>query len=70
MDIEKAFDSTWHSGLLYKLSELHFSSSLIIPFQYKIQSYGWGLTVHALRYTSTGAARFRPVRAVNCTICT
>jgi hypothetical protein len=29
LDIEKAFDSTWHPGLLYKLSELHFSPSLI-----------------------------------------
>jgi hypothetical protein len=28
-DIEKAFDTTWHSGLLYKLSELEFSTSLI-----------------------------------------
>jgi hypothetical protein len=29
LDIEKAFDTTWHPGLLYKLSELHFSPSLI-----------------------------------------
>jgi hypothetical protein len=27
--IEKAFDSTWHLGLLYKLSKLQFSTSLI-----------------------------------------
>jgi hypothetical protein len=26
---EKAFDATWHLGLLYKLSELKFSVSLI-----------------------------------------
>jgi retron-type reverse transcriptase len=29
LDIEKAFDTTWHSGLLYKLSESEFSTSLI-----------------------------------------
>jgi hypothetical protein len=29
LDIKKAFDNTWPSGLLYKLSELEFSTSLI-----------------------------------------
>jgi retron-type reverse transcriptase len=29
LDIEKAFDNTWHPGLLYKLSKLEFSTSLI-----------------------------------------
>jgi hypothetical protein len=29
LDIEKAFNKTWNSGLLYKLSELTFSISLI-----------------------------------------
>jgi hypothetical protein len=29
LDIKKVFDTTWHPGWLYKLSELHFSSSLI-----------------------------------------
>jgi hypothetical protein len=28
LDIEKAFDITWHSGLLNKLSELQFLTSL------------------------------------------
>jgi hypothetical protein len=28
-DIEKAFDKTWHLGLLYKLSELKISTSII-----------------------------------------
>jgi hypothetical protein len=28
LDIEKAFYTTWHCGLLYKLSELEFSVSL------------------------------------------
>jgi hypothetical protein len=29
LDIEKAFDTTWHPGLLYKLSKLEFSTNLI-----------------------------------------
>jgi hypothetical protein len=29
LDTEKASDKTWHSGLLYKLSELAFSTSYI-----------------------------------------
>jgi hypothetical protein len=29
LDIEKAFDTAWHSGLLYKLSKLEFSTNLI-----------------------------------------
>jgi hypothetical protein len=28
-DIEKAFDTTWHPGLLYKFSKLEFSTNLI-----------------------------------------
>jgi hypothetical protein len=29
LDIEKAFNNTWHPGLPYKLSKMHFSISLI-----------------------------------------
>jgi hypothetical protein len=29
LDIEKAFDTTWHPGLQYKLSKLEFSTNLI-----------------------------------------
>jgi hypothetical protein len=29
LDIEKTIHTTWHSGLLYQLSELEFSTSLI-----------------------------------------
>jgi hypothetical protein len=42
LDIEKAFDTTWHLGLQYKLSELKFSISLMkfLSFSEKIQSSG------------------------------
>jgi hypothetical protein len=29
LDIEKAFDATWHPGLTYKLSTMKFATSLI-----------------------------------------
>jgi hypothetical protein len=29
LDIKKAFNTTWHFGLLYKMSELEFSTNLI-----------------------------------------
>jgi hypothetical protein len=29
LDIEKSFDTTWHPGLIHKLSKLEFSTSLI-----------------------------------------
>jgi hypothetical protein len=29
LDIEKAFDTTWHNGLLYTLSKMNFLANLI-----------------------------------------
>jgi retron-type reverse transcriptase len=29
LDIERAFDTTWHTGLLYKLQKSEFSGNLI-----------------------------------------
>jgi hypothetical protein len=37
LDIEKAFDTTWQPGLLYKLSKLQFSTSLIEPSSFLSQ---------------------------------
>jgi hypothetical protein len=63
LDNEKAFDTTWHPGLIYKLSKFEFSTSLIklIPLATKIQSFGRRRNVYAKGNTSRGAIRFRPV---------
>jgi hypothetical protein len=65
-DIEKAFDTTQHFGLLYKLSTLQFSTCLIKltgTFLYwrKIKSFGRRSNAYAKRYTSRGVTRFCPV---------
>jgi hypothetical protein len=39
LDTEKAFDKTWHLGLLYKLYTLQFSIGLIFTFSEKIPSF-------------------------------
>jgi len=40
-EIEKAFDTTWHLGLIYKLSKLHFLVNLL------------NFVIHASRNTSS-----------------
>jgi hypothetical protein len=53
LDIKKAFDTTWYSGLLYKLSKFEFSSSLI-------KLFGGRRNVYAKGNASRGATRFGP----------
>jgi hypothetical protein len=66
--IEKAFDTTWHTGLLYKLSKLDFSVSLIkliSSFLYKKKFFvsveGEMSTPRIMKAESKGATRIHPV---------
>jgi hypothetical protein len=68
LDIEKAFDTTWHSGLLYKLSELEFSTSLIkliasflTDRKFKVLVEG-ELTTE--KKSGRGSWRFRPCHSI------
>jgi hypothetical protein len=66
LDIEKAFDTTWHPGLLYNLSKLQFSNRLIklissILSQRKFSLYR-RRNFHATVHASRGATRLRPIR--------
>jgi hypothetical protein len=65
LDIEKAFDTIWHTGLLYKLSKLDFSVSLInliSSFLYKRKFF---VSVEGEMFTprimQAGVPRIRPV---------
>jgi hypothetical protein len=72
LDIEKAFYTIWHLGLLYKLSTLQFQSNQaywLFPFSEKIQNFGRTWNVYAKGFTSRGAARFSPIPP-HCTVCT
>jgi len=46
LDIEKAFDTTWHSGLPYKLPKLRFSSSLIKLISSFLSNRKFGVMVY------------------------
>jgi hypothetical protein len=39
LDIEKAFDTKWHNGLLYKLSKMNFPASLIKLIFFRIENF-------------------------------
>jgi hypothetical protein len=61
-DIGKDFATTWHLGLLYKLSTLKFSISLINPFSSfseKIRRLGRRWNIYCKAYASRGAISFR-----------
>jgi hypothetical protein len=66
LDIEKAFDTTWHCDLLYRLSKLEFSTSLIklIGFflsqrQFTVSVEGGTSTPRVMQ--AEGATRFGPL---------
>jgi hypothetical protein len=45
LDIEKAFDTTWHLGLLHKLSSLKFSISVIKLIRSSLSQRKFGASV-------------------------
>jgi hypothetical protein len=57
LNIEKAFDTTWHTGLLYKLSKLEFLINLIK----RVSSFCRKRNVNAKGNASRGAAGFDPL---------
>jgi hypothetical protein len=64
LDIEKASDTTWHPGLLYKLPKLHFFSSLMELISSFLSNRKFRVMVEdelsTPRDYKQGAARFRP----------
>jgi hypothetical protein len=52
LDIEKAFDTTWQPGLLYKLSKFEFSASLIKLISSFLSQRIFGISVEDEKSTS------------------
>jgi hypothetical protein len=65
LDIEKAFHTTWHSGLLYVIQIGIFDqldqAYWLFSFTKKIQSFGGRRNVNAKGNANRGATRFGPV---------
>jgi hypothetical protein len=51
LDIEKAFDTTWHPGLLYKLSKLEFSARIIKLISSFLSNRKFRVSVEGKMYT-------------------
>jgi hypothetical protein len=68
LDIEKAFDTTWHPGLLYKLSELKVLASLIKLIASFLSNRKFSLSrrqaFFAQENSGRGAPRFCPVSSI------
>jgi hypothetical protein len=69
LNIEKAFNTTWHSGLLYKLSELQFFARVIklIPSfldNGKFKSVGRRRNDYTHRNTGRSTSRLRPCPSI------
>jgi hypothetical protein len=64
LGIEKASDGTWHFGLLYNLSEMQFSISLIKLIAFFLANRQFKVSVEGEYFrqenTVRGATRFRP----------
>jgi hypothetical protein len=65
LDIEKAFDTMWHPGLLYKLSKLNFTariikliSSFLLHRKFSVSVEGEMSTPRCMQ---AGVSRFHPV---------
>jgi hypothetical protein len=54
LDIEKAFETTWHPGLLYKLSELQFPISLIMLIASFLTNRKFKFSVEGEIYVAAG----------------